>query len=618
MIYKCKMCGGSLSINENETIVVCEYCGTKQTLPRLDSEKKASLLDRADHFRRSNEYDKAMSIYEQILADEKDDAEIYWLIVLCRYGIEYIEDPTSHKRIPTVNRVQYNSILNDEDYLKALELADNNQKKLYIEEANKINDIQKGILEVSSKEEPFDIFICYKETDDNGRRTEDSVIAQDIYKELTNEGYKVFFSRITLEDKIGTAYEPYIFAALNTTKVMLVIGTKKEYFNAVWVKNEWSRYLALINKGEKKLLVPCYKNIDPYDLPEEFAYLQAQDLNKLGYMQDLIRGIEKIVHIKDDNISRIYYEKESNSDIKEIKKSAYMFLNNSEYEYAFEEANKIIKIAPNDADAYLIRLLSNNKIKNFDQLLLINRKLQNANDYKNYIKYADKESIKKIDEYNNKLYDIKQKRKRKTIIIIIIFFSLAITIQSIRFTKKAQSDKQLRINEVNNILNNVKGMNEEDVYKKLHSVGYDTCVQYCENVDYQPYCVIDVINVNHGTRTVELLVNYFEEVYFEIKSIENKYGDETAHITGEKNWMNNIVLIEYVPHCGLDGNISDGSINCDVSNGCVIEDDGTFANGSIDTGLPTGKYCGVYDYEITIKSKGYYDQKKIIYTKYDK
>lgn len=35
MLYKCKICGGSLEIKDNETIAVCEYCGTKQTLPKL-------------------------------------------------------------------------------------------------------------------------------------------------------------------------------------------------------------------------------------------------------------------------------------------------------------------------------------------------------------------------------------------------------------------------------------------------------------------------------------------------------------------------------------------------------------------------------------------------------
>ena len=78
--------------------------------------------------------------------------------------------------------------------------------------------IQKGILAISQKEDPFDVFICYKETDAHGRRTQDSVLANDLYHQLTQEGFKVFFSRITLEDKLGTAYEPYIFAALNSAK----------------------------------------------------------------------------------------------------------------------------------------------------------------------------------------------------------------------------------------------------------------------------------------------------------------------------------------------------------------------------------------------------------------
>ena len=53
----------------------------------------------------------------------------------------------------------------------------------------------------------------------------DSVIAQDIYKALTDEGYRVFFSRISLEGKLGAEFEPYIFAALNGAKVMIIVGT---------------------------------------------------------------------------------------------------------------------------------------------------------------------------------------------------------------------------------------------------------------------------------------------------------------------------------------------------------------------------------------------------------
>ena len=168
-IFKCKMCGGTLEVN-NETVAVCEYCGTKQTLPRISDERKANLYDRANHFRRNNEFDKAMGIYEQILSVDNTDAESYWSLVLCRFGIEYVDDPVAHKRVPTINRAQFTSVFDDEDYKSSLKYADSVQRIIYEQEANTINEIQKGILAIFQKEEPFDVFICYKETDNNGRR----------------------------------------------------------------------------------------------------------------------------------------------------------------------------------------------------------------------------------------------------------------------------------------------------------------------------------------------------------------------------------------------------------------------------------------------------------------
>jgi tetratricopeptide (TPR) repeat protein len=293
-MFTCKMCGGKLKIQPGKKTAVCEYCGTLQTIPNLDS-KKENLYDRANHYRRNNDYDRALLMYEQILAEDKTDAEAYWSIILCRYGIEYVEDPATHKRIPTIHRAQYTSVLADEDFKAALQYASEEQKAVYQSEAKTIDEIQKNILLISKTEKPFDVFICYKETDDKGDRTEDSVLGQDLYSQLTAKGFRVFFSRISLEDKLGTAYEPYIFAALNSAKVMVVIGTRIEYINAVWVRNEWSRYLVLMQKDNAKTLIPAYKGLDPYELPEAFSHLQAQDMSKLGFMQDLVRGIEKIV-----------------------------------------------------------------------------------------------------------------------------------------------------------------------------------------------------------------------------------------------------------------------------------------------------------------------------------
>ncbi|MBQ9573645.1 MAG: TIR domain-containing protein, partial [Synergistaceae bacterium] len=273
IVFKCKMCGGDLDIKEGATIVKCLYCGSKQTLPKIDDDKRRSLYSRANYFRQNGDFDKAVKIYEQILSEDNTDAETYWSLVLCRYGVEYVEDPSTHTRVPTVNRTQAIPVTSDADYKMALKYADVSQYAVYEAEARAIDKIQRDMLEISRREKPFDVFISYKDSDINGQRTVDSVLAVDLYEKLTQEGFKVFCSRITLEDKIGQKYEPYIFAALNSVPVMIALGTRPEYFNAVWVRNEWSRYLNMIHNGAKKTLIPAFRDMSPYELPEEFSHL---------------------------------------------------------------------------------------------------------------------------------------------------------------------------------------------------------------------------------------------------------------------------------------------------------------------------------------------------------
>lgn len=293
-ILRCKMCGGDLHIQDGRTVAICEYCGTKQTVPTADNEKKMALFSRANRLRFNCDFDQAASLYETIVAEFPDEAEAYWGLVLCKYGIEYVDDPATGKKIPTCHRTSFDNVMDDSNFEIVIKKADILARQVYLDEGQKIENLRKDILTVSSKEKPYDIFISYKEKDDNGERTIDSVLAQDIYDQLTAKGYRVFFSRISLEDKLGQEYEPYIFAALYSAKIMLVIGADYEHFNAVWVKNEWKRYLQLMTRDHTKVLIPCYKDIDAYDLPKEFQKLQAQDLGKVGATQDLLRGIDKI------------------------------------------------------------------------------------------------------------------------------------------------------------------------------------------------------------------------------------------------------------------------------------------------------------------------------------
>ena len=354
-VIKCKMCGGDLVLTPDSTVAECEYCGTRQTVPTADSEKKLTLFARANRLRLACEFDKAAGVYENIVSEFPTEAEAYWGLVLCRYGIEYVDDPATGKKVPTCHRSSFDSILEDSDFEQACENADPIARRVYRDEAKAIEDIRRGILEVSGKEPPYDIFICYKETDENGARTVDSVLAQDVYDALTEKGYRVFFSRITLEDKLGTEYEPYIFAALNSAKLMLVFGTDYEYFNAVWVKNEWSRFLKLMAQDKNKHLIPCYKDVDAYDMPKEFQKLQGQDMGKVGAVQDLLRGIDKLLGkgAAAQAAPAAPAQPTGGPTADSLLKRGQMFLEAGDNDSAINYFNNILDLDPENEQAYL-------------------------------------------------------------------------------------------------------------------------------------------------------------------------------------------------------------------------------------------------------------------------
>ncbi len=362
-ILKCKMCGGELNVTDTDSVIKCEFCGTSQTVPSIDAERKANLFNRAVQLRLANEFDRATAVYDSIISEFPNEAEAYWGLVLCKYGIEYVDDAPTGLKLPTCHRTYYENIFTDENYLKAVENADVIAREMYENEAYIINEIQKTILEIAANEEPFDIFISYRERDELGERTKDSVLAQEIYYNLTNEGYKVFFSRITLENKLGTQYEPYIFAALNSAKIMLVVGTSPENFNAVWVKNEWQRFIGLMKNDKSRVIIPAYRDMDAYDLPDSLAVYQAQDMSKLAFMQDIINGIKKMKSLPDTVSGKTADEVSEGSltaDIIKLLKRINICIENGEISAIDQYCNKILDIDPDFGEAICLK----NMVKN--------------------------------------------------------------------------------------------------------------------------------------------------------------------------------------------------------------------------------------------------------------
>ena len=294
-IIRCKICGGDVIPLPDRPYGICESCGNPAPLPRMNDEQRAAAFNRGNELRRQGRFDLALEAYRRILAEDDTDAEAHWCCALCRYGIEYVEDPETAEWVPTCHLAGVDSFLADVDYQAALAHSDGLAQKQYRREGARIAAVQREVLAATRSAAPFDVFICCRYQTEDGGRTPDSVLAQEIFDRLTAQGLRTFFARVSLEGAEGESYEPRIFAALRSARVMVLVCGSRENILSPWVQNEWSRFLSLMRTDPSRLLLPCCQDMDPEDLPEQLAAIQAYDAKKIGFLQDLVLGVRKAV-----------------------------------------------------------------------------------------------------------------------------------------------------------------------------------------------------------------------------------------------------------------------------------------------------------------------------------
>lgn len=298
ILLQCKNCGGEI-VMLDASHGVCKNCKTKYFYDTNLSDEIKTMLNEANKDRRMSNYDRAIIGYEEVLRKDATNAEAYFGLFISEYGIKYeVDIDGSYK--PTCHRFSTESVYNNENYKHAIEYAISEPvRERYKADAAEIERIRLEVAEKVKKGESYDIFICYKKSDENGNDTYDSKRAWNIWKELTKLGYKVFFAEESLSGVTGEEYEPIIFTALSTCKVMLFMTSKTEWGNATWVKNEWSRYLKMIKNGEKESgsLIPiCLGDLDAYGLPLELKNLQALFEKNINFFDVLRERITKLVN----------------------------------------------------------------------------------------------------------------------------------------------------------------------------------------------------------------------------------------------------------------------------------------------------------------------------------
>ena len=376
----------------------CEYCKNILTLPKEKDEKLQNILNRANDFRMVCDFDRAIYEYEKALEIAEDEPEAHWGLMLSRYGVEFVKDPQSFTFKPTLHRISSISVLEDPDYLAAVKYASSANACTYKEAAQAIESAMRKLMQISASEEPYDIFISYKK-EENGIRTPDSYFAHDLYNKLTGAGYKVFFAQETLKQAAGEEFEPKIYAAIISAKVMIVIGTKEEYFNAVWVKNEWSRFSELIEHGEDKTIIPVFDNFDIGKLPNRLSKYQALQKSDLDFLNVLMQTVEKRV---DTRKTKVSFDKDVSTE-KVALERGFLALEDGQFSNADVFFEKALNANPHSSEAYFGKLMVELKARKQEDVVLSDRPLNTYSNYEKAVRFADQQLKIDLLQYEEKV-----------------------------------------------------------------------------------------------------------------------------------------------------------------------------------------------------------------------
>lgn len=382
VVYKCKICGGEIQPNEDGRIGKCLYCGAVQTLPKEKDDKVSNILNRANDYRLNCDFDRAIYEYEKVMELDETEPEVHWGLFLSKYGVEYVKDNMTFSYKPTLHRISSISVFDDVDYQATIKYASYISAIQYKQDAENIENVMKELLLISTNQEPYDIFLSYKELDDVTRqRTIDSNLAYELYNALTAQGYKVFFAPKSLG--VGL-YEPKIYSAIITSKVMIVLGTQPQYFNAVWVKNEWSRFAELVENGENKVIIPVFRDMEANQLPSRIAKYQAYDMSNIEFLPSILNVISQSV----SKNSKVAYNKDASAEDVYLERG-FLALEDGNFSQADSFFENVLNLNPHNSQAYFGKLMVEMKITKQEQILTSPKYLSEYKNFEKAVRFAD-------------------------------------------------------------------------------------------------------------------------------------------------------------------------------------------------------------------------------------
>ena len=122
-----------------------------------------------------------------------------------------------------------------------------------------------------------EVFISFKNLDEQGMPTRDSALAREVYDYLTDRGLQVFLSSVSLERLGVAAYTRAIDNALDSAQVLVAVGTSNAHLDSQWVRYEWNSFFNDTLSGIKPdgRLFTYVEGLGPRDLPRALRQVET-------------------------------------------------------------------------------------------------------------------------------------------------------------------------------------------------------------------------------------------------------------------------------------------------------------------------------------------------------
>lgn len=299
-----------------------------------------------------------ISDLEMQLRQEPHNALLRWQLIKAKYEVVEAGGQVllGNAALPT--------IYEDGDARKMMADLDPENKMQILGQIRSLSETQEEYRKAENTDRVCDVYLAF---DPNG--SEDSAIAEEIYKTLDSSG-------------IATYYEPAMrlvghpgahrLFALEHAKVVILIGTDRSHLLVPETEGAWRRCLNMMDRTNGKHLLPAYRGMRPEDFPENLSKIQGIDMGRIGSVQAILLPRVKELLGKEKQAIIITGADGKKVNISSLFTRIRFFLEDSDYAQADSLLKDFSKKHGTEYGEYhLLRMMCDHKVSNDTDLVKV-------------------------------------------------------------------------------------------------------------------------------------------------------------------------------------------------------------------------------------------------------